>query len=128
MKNKIQSITKQYNLNIYDTETNHFCNGDVLKLYQTLEDEGLINFSVVDIEHNGEYYFQAEYYSNIANTIIILESDIRIRYEDIKDIISTIDNLHAERERIETLFKKAFAYDEIKEVYADYNPSHKIIR
>lgn len=128
MKNKINSIIKQYNLNVYDTEDNYFENGDVLKLYKTLEDEGLINFSIIDIETGGEYNFQAEYYSSIANTVIILESDIRIRYETVEDIIDTIDNLHAERDRIETLFKKAKAYDSIKEEYADYNPSHTIIR
>jgi len=127
MKNKIETIIKTHNLNVYDTETNPFNNGEVLELYEILDDEGIINFSIIDTESKGEYTFQAEYYSNISNTTIVLESDIRVRYENIDDIVSTIDRLHAERDRIETLFKKASAYDQIKETYADYMPSHRII-
>jgi hypothetical protein len=54
----------------------------VERAFKALEEENLINFSVSENGHGGDYWLQADYYSKIGKTIIY-DYDFQGHYENL---------------------------------------------
>ena len=75
-------------------------------LFYELSNSGLIDFDVYFREGNSDSWLQAEYYNKFIKKVIIIDYNVNDNYENIDEIINTIEDLEKEIKKINKLIKK----------------------
>jgi hypothetical protein len=94
LQEKINDIIKNYDIINNDDDDFFPSNGDIENFFYELEQDGLIDFSVINREGNSDNWLQAEYYCNKLGYTVILDYDMQDSYSSIQSIIDDIERIN----------------------------------
>ena len=88
---RIQEIINEGEYKVIANEDYHDIPDELEKLFEALEGESLIDFSVKNTCQGGDWYLQADYYCDIIGHTIILLYEFETRYSSVEEIVYEIE-------------------------------------